>query len=430
MSTLLPVALIFVTCSFVSLAQELTCQSNGCDGCCVTSDSCSTEHTLDSEDSQCRSSRSHPSFETPLIHSLQYCPFDFHTFEYGHCANSRVDDRAKSVGEYGKPNWVGAEFQSITHDTFSMTVMWKHTDGDLLSSLPDLSPVQGYEIRIYEKEAGRSEVVRQCFCVTDPSMRNISDIHSVIFTYKEMSHMIVEVRTHPSLIGREDNSIRRNCSLLTGCTTTDDCRDDCYSWPQSCLDFFPSYDLLTCAPPLYDPPVNVKAMMSLVNDNATINDAAGKLDLTWKPPEMNYETFPVPNVYYITIENVYSTVVQFKAVETTNITVTHLNITSIYYVSIRAYVPCSGLSQPGRAVQQGSAGCGLLNSTEVVRICVPPTPPLHGWLGNHHSTSVYSTITFACDSGWSPSELLTTTCTDQLEWIPNPANYMCSGSTF
>ena len=205
--------------------------------------------------------------------------------------------------------------------------------------------------------------------------------------------MIVEVRTFPSLIGKDKQNMRRNCSLLTGCTTTEDCRDDCYSWPQSCLDFFPSYDLLTCAPPLYGPPVNVKTMMSLVNDNATVNNAAGRLDLTWKPPEMNYKTFPVPNVYYITIENVYSTIVQFKAVETTNVTVTHLNITSIYYVSIRVYVPCSGLSQPGRAIQQGGAGRGLLNSTKVVRICAPPTPPLHGWLGNYHSTSVYSTIT-------------------------------------
>ena len=109
--------------------------------CCVTSDSCSIEHTLASEDSLCRSLCSHPSFETPLIAGLQCCPFDFYTFEYGQCANSRVNDRAKSVGDYGKPR---AEFQSVTYDTFSMTVMWEHRAGELLSSFPDLSTVQGY----------------------------------------------------------------------------------------------------------------------------------------------------------------------------------------------------------------------------------------------------------------------------------------------
>ena len=69
-----------------------------------------------------------------------------------------------------------------------MTVMWEHRDAEILSSFSDLSPVQGYEIRIYEKVAGRSKVtvLRQCFCVTDPSMRNISNIHNIDFTYKEM----------------------------------------------------------------------------------------------------------------------------------------------------------------------------------------------------------------------------------------------------
>ena len=59
-----------------------------------------------------------------------------------------MDDQAKSVGNYGKPNWVGAEFQRITYDSFSIMVMWEHTDTETLKSLPDLSPTQGYEVRI------------------------------------------------------------------------------------------------------------------------------------------------------------------------------------------------------------------------------------------------------------------------------------------
>ena len=92
MSTLLPVALIFTTYSFVSLAQQLTCQSNGCEGCCVTSDFCSTEHSLTSEVNECYRQSPRPPSETPLIPGLQYCPFDFHTLEYEQCPNSRVND--------------------------------------------------------------------------------------------------------------------------------------------------------------------------------------------------------------------------------------------------------------------------------------------------------------------------------------------------
>ena len=67
--------------------------------------------------------------------------------------------------------------------------------------------------------------------------------------------------------------------------------------------------------------------------------------------------------------------------------------------------------------------------TEVQTSCGHPTPPLHGWLGNYQSTLLNSTVTFQCDSGWSPSEQFSTTCmgTDHLEWVPDPGNHTCSG---
>ena len=428
--SLLPFALLFATCSFVSLAQpELTCESNGCDGCCTTSNSCYEEHTLVSQQQQCSNPLLPTLPEAPLIPGLQQCPFDFITFEFVSCPNSHVDDRTKSVGDYGKPNWVGAEFQSINYDSFSMTVMWEHADAEVLSTLPGLSPVQGYEIRIYEKEARRPEITTHCVCVTDPSMRNISNIRSSYFTYRETSHMTVEVRSFPSLTGEDESNMRRNCSLLTGCATTDDCsvsHDDCYSWPQSCLSFLPYYDPLTCTPPLYSPPVNVIAERSLVDDDVT-NSVSGKLNLSWEPPRMNYELFPVPNTYYITIVSAGDTFQFIKAVGTTNVTILHLNITSMYRIFVRAYIPCSGL---GWTIWHGSAGCGLLGTEiTVVGDCAPPTPPLHGWLGKYKSTSLHSTVTFQCDFGWSPSQLFTTICmsTDRLEWVPDPANHTCSG---
>ena len=433
MSSLLPVALVLATCSFTSRSQQLTCQSSGCESYCVTSDYCSTEHTIFSEDRQC-SSRSLPSLDTPSIPGLEYCPFDPDTGDYGRCPNSRVNNRNKSVGNYGKPNWVGAEFQSIAYYAFSMTVMWEHTDAEILKSLPGLSPPQGYEVRIYQKESWSSEVLRHCFCVTDPSMRNISDIRSAFFEYNVRSHMIVEVQSFPSFIGdNENNNKQRNCSLLTGCATTneEECiisRDDCYSWPQSCLDFLLSYDPETCAPPLYGPSVNVTAMMTSVDDNDNRRNV-GQLNLSWEPPRMNYELFPVPSTYYVTIEGDYSTF-NFKAVETTKITVLPLNFTSPYRVYVEAYVPCSGLSRSSHSVRVFDVGCGNYSSTRVTYYlpsCEDATPPLHGWLGDYQSTSLHSTITFQCDSGWWPSEQFTTTCTDQLKWVPDPALHTCSG---
>ena len=208
MSSLLPVALVLVTCSFTSLSQQLTCQSNGCDSCCVTSDFCGTEHNLISEDRQCSSRSLSLPLDTPLITGVEYCPFDPDNGDYGRCPNSCVNNQTKSVGNYGKPNWVGAELQSIAYDTFSMTVMWEHTDAEILKSLPGtgLSPPQGYEVRIYQKESGSSEVLRHCFCVTDPSMRNISDICSDFFKYNERSHMVVEVQSFPSFIDDNENN--------------------------------------------------------------------------------------------------------------------------------------------------------------------------------------------------------------------------------
>ena len=105
-----------------------------------------------------------------MVPGLELCPY---VGEYEACPNSHVDDQTNSVGDYGKPNWVGAEFESLNYTSFSMTVMWEHADAEILSTLPNLSPVQGYEIRIHKRVAGLSEgalSLIQCFCATDPSM--------------------------------------------------------------------------------------------------------------------------------------------------------------------------------------------------------------------------------------------------------------------
>lgn len=89
--SMLPVVLVFATHSFIYLSQRLTCQSNGCDSCCTTSDFCSTEHTIVSEHEECVSSPL--PLETPEISDhLEHCPLDFSTGGYGPCPNSVVDN--------------------------------------------------------------------------------------------------------------------------------------------------------------------------------------------------------------------------------------------------------------------------------------------------------------------------------------------------
>ncbi len=391
--------------TFISEA-EVICQSNDCDGCCVTSDYCSTEHNFIGETEECRMRSPRPSPETPSASNLEVCEFDFYTEQYKQCADSRVNDRSKSVGEYGKPDWVGAKFQSASHDSFSMTVMWQHTIEDNIElPLLNLTPVQGYEVRILRLEEGSSDVVTHCFCVKDPSIRNITDIHSIYFRYENMLNMIVEVRTFPSLNGQDEDNRRRNCSLLTGCASTDEkCyfSHDCYSWPRNCMNFF---DPLTCAPQLYNPPIIVKAEMSLmlVDDNVTDGDA-WKIDLSWEPPMMNYALFQVPNIYYVTIESSNRTL-NFK-VNTTSVSILSLSYT-MYTVFIEAYVPCSGLSQPEEIVEEaGDIGCGYQANTTIF----PPTTPTP-ILSPTPTTLLTSVLT-------SPSVLTTAGPTERTPQIP------------
>ena len=371
---LLFTTLLFSFCTFVSGADsEVICRSNDCNGCCVTSDFCSIENTFLTETQECQRRSPRPLAITPLVSGLENCPFDLFTHEYGSCPNSYVNDRFKSVGEFGKPNWVGAEFHSASHESFSMTVKWQHiVNTDIQLSDLNLTAVQGYEVRIYKSKKSGKESLLHCFCVIDPSMRNITDIRSNSFAYEDESNMIVEVRTYPSLIGRDEDNRRRNCSLLTGCATTNTEAEhcsfsrDCYSWPQNCLNFF---DPLTCAPQLYNPPVIIKAEMNLVDDHVTDGDT-WKIDLSWEPPMMNYDLFLIPRIYYVTIESNYSTL-NFK-VNTTNISILSLKYT-MYTVIIAAYVPCSGLSQPLEILQNiGKIGCGYQANTTII----PSSPPL------------------------------------------------------
>ena len=371
----------------VTLAQfaPVICQTNDRDNngsiCTYFEGSCVEENTLIHDSTVCTSTQQQPATRTTSVHPhVHSCPLNYVFFEYDHCPNSFHTDVAQTVGHFGKPDWVGAQFQSLSYNSFSMSVMWEHKDAAKLQNRTDLSAVRGYEIRIYQKVINSGgKILRKCLCVTDPRIRNISDIYTESFRYRsaedDLSHMTVEVRTYPS---SSIASTRVNCSLTTGCArrnTSENCiasPKECYSWPQSCLDFMPSYSPATCAPPHYGPPTNVTAMTyrhySSDNDS-TSSSASMNMAISWTPPDMNYDLFPIPNVYYIKLINYGNRLKHaFKAINTTNITIFNLHLNTTYSVSINAYVPCSGLSE----YKFQGVGCGKVYELKVQ----PPSQPM------------------------------------------------------
>ena len=385
-------SLLLATLLLVLVAQalaQIVCQNNGCDNtdsCCTSSRSCAEEHSLVTERSMCQKRRASLTQEIPG--RLQYCRFDFETLSFESCPNSYSSDVSLTVGDYGKPNWVGAEFQSVNYEQFSMNVSWEHKDAEKIQFQHiNLSPVRGYEIRIYQKyrhdfETGEGGelTLRECLCATDASMRNVSWIQSPTFKYSSTdsttSHLIVEVRSYPSLVGNDERNSRRNCSLLTECApsnTSEQCfawQDECYSWPKSCLDFLPSYSPETCVPPSYGQPTNIITRTTLHHSDCTAIESCDimKLDISWEPPNMDYHYFPVPSVYYVTLDD-ETDYLYFKTVNTTNITILQLNQRTLYTVYISAYVPCMGLS--GSALGLGLT-CGQSG-----RVSVQPPQTAH-----------------------------------------------------
>ena len=390
----LPLTAALVALSSIVIEAQVVCRDNGCGNtgsCCTTSEySCTKERAL-KESSTCNPPTFSSTLEEP---GVEFCPV-LDNYEFGRCKDSYSRNVSQTVGDFGKLDWVGVEFESVSYKRFSMTVIWEHKDAEkLILFHPRLSAVKGYEIRIYQKYRTGEPILRECLCVTDPTRRNVSGIHNRSFQYShtedQLSHMSVEVRTYPSLSGADDRNTRKNCSLLTKCAKnnqSEDCftsRDECYSWPQTCLDFLPSYSSKTCTPPQYGPPTNVKLQTSVYHDNTT----AMQLYLLWEPPQTNV-LFPAPNVYYITIEDVNGThIYHFRAMNVTNITILSLNSYLKYNVFVSAYVPCSGLANGISA--GGSVGCGdeypiysipvdpsTTSSSSTVKMSSPTVSALH-----------------------------------------------------
>ncbi len=58
--------------------------------------------------------------------------------------------------------------------------------------------------------------------------------------------------------------------------------------------------------------------------------------------------------------------------------------------------------------------------------CDVPVPPTDGFLGSISHTQEGATVTYQCDSGYRPSAVFISTCTDAALWIPAPEEHNCT----
>lgn len=58
--------------------------------------------------------------------------------------------------------------------------------------------------------------------------------------------------------------------------------------------------------------------------------------------------------------------------------------------------------------------------------CGIPMPPMNGLVGGYLHTREEANVTFWCDDGYRPSDIVTSTCTDTGFWIPAPHRHNCT----
>ena len=70
----------------------------------------------------------------------------------------------------------------------------------------------------------------------------------------------------------------------------------------------------------------------------------------------------------------------------------------------------------------GDFGCFIQHFTAV---CGDPVPPSHGSIDVYTSTAEGTNLTLQCNDGYSPLGEMTTTCTANGQWEPNPEDAEC-----
>lgn len=238
------------------------------------------------------------------------------------CPNYYSEDRSTQ----SQPIGMSVDAYVVSISKYGLHVSW--TSSDDAATDPDL---QGYQVRLFNVRNGTTdrESVAGCACKN----RNETE-HSFILSYNKLDNrqLTISVTSYPV---DHDVYVRP--------------LEKSFDVPGNCYDSRFSYDPSLCGAPRYDEPTDVK-MVSTRTSNNTMSAL-----ITWEPPMFDVDnTYPRPTTYYLYLN--HGTELIFVVNNTEAVTFHSLSINTTYFLRIRAYVECSGYSNPKF---DGWNGCGI-----------------------------------------------------------------------
>lgn len=288
-------------CVLGTLCHGQTCHSTGPDqnSRCSSSEACG--HRRRVEDGECTG----PFPPFPARPVTQFCSTQCRSYSQSNALDI-LNNPILSVS---------ATFYSTSWLVFAVNISWDHP----------YNPAEGYRLIIRDE----FKFLVGCFCINESDSTSIQLV-SGFFEYRARNSFNIELSMIHNLPNVSTPPVTRP-----------------YKWPKTCLDIIHMDS--TCALPVYHKPTDLR-----VNKKST-ESGNQTIFLRWS---YTYETsFPLPSVYYIELEGRNAGVHYFIIYNTSRVTnsatLTQLNDSVTYRVTIRPYVRCSGLAN-----RTFSLGCG------------------------------------------------------------------------
>lgn len=324
-------------------------ERRGSSSSCSVSDSCVSEHPPSDEQQHCHDLYMYRGPKAARMPNyVQECP---RLGEYYLRCNETVHHTPED-NLYFLMDSVSSELFSLDPRHFAMNVSWYYPDyGNAVSQ-----GLRGYEVRI---RSGTSFI--GCWCLLNHSVFNIELGLDLSLEYNLSSPMKIEVLTLPfdGINYRDDYYLVRQSR----------------PWPPSCHAHGVMHNYNSCFPPIYDSPQDITIHSSLVNSTK-------ELVVSWSHPSLSHLYY----VYGVSENHNFSLVVN----GTQLVTVTGLNSSEKYSVTVQGYSQCSGASF-GLSV----ISCGTISD------------PVNESALNH-ATSVFSPTSFPSTSVPFTSTITTT----------------------
>ncbi len=323
-------------CVLWTLCRGQTCSSTGAEGSsCSTASYCRGEHGRD-EDENC--SRGDATSNLPDS-IFPKCGYSIPQLRVPAPCESFVPSNISALLD-NPIRAINVSFYSVSRVNFRLNISWDHP----------VNAAEGYQVKIRNDDSPLFSDVG-CFCIYNPNSTSIGDVF-LAFGNRESKHIIIEV----SLI---HNSPAVSTTAITST----------YEWPRTCLDVIHTDS--TCALPVYGPPTNITVCSEHTPDNNQT------LHIEW-----SYLTnFPLPKVYYVEVftdSNYHDFVVYNTSSVTNSITVTQLDDSVSYSVSLRSYVRCSGLANKTIGLGCGSRQAPISPTHCLSTLFVLPTTTASG----------------------------------------------------